>query len=128
LVPIFFEEAERVAAAGEAMVTTRMTEAEPMTIPSAVRAKRALLERKLSMARRMVSLKAMVRRALRMVFRKRVWRAFVASSLLCPVVNRIGACSRILIDWTHTWLVRPSSWIAAMGWPLPECRKKTCPF
>ncbi len=46
------------------MVTTRMTEAVPMTMPSAVSAKRVLLARKLSTASFRISLSTMVRRAL----------------------------------------------------------------
>ena len=42
------------------MVTTRMTEAVPMTMPSAASAKRALLKRKLSTASFIISLKGMV--------------------------------------------------------------------
>ena len=46
------------------MVTTRITEAVPITMPSAVSAKRTLLERKLSMASFRISLSTMVWRAL----------------------------------------------------------------
>ena len=52
------------------MVTTRITEAVPMTMPSAVSAKRILLERKLSTASLRISLSTMVRRALRSVSSK----------------------------------------------------------
>ena len=50
------------------MVTTRMSEAEPMTIPSAVSAKRTLLARKLSKASNTISLRTIVRLALSRVF------------------------------------------------------------
>ena len=46
------------------MVTTRITDAVPMTMPSAVSAKRVLLARKLSAASFRISLIIMVRRAL----------------------------------------------------------------
>ena len=46
------------------MVTTRITEAVPITMPSAVSAKRSLLARKLSIASFRISLSSMVRRAL----------------------------------------------------------------
>ncbi len=52
------------------MVTTRITEAVPITMPSAVRAKRILLARKLSTASLSISLSTMVRRALRSVSSK----------------------------------------------------------
>jgi len=52
------------------MVTTRITEAVPMTMPSAVNAKRTLLERKLSTASLRISLSTMVRRALKSVSSK----------------------------------------------------------
>src|SRR5437773_5487441 len=45
------------------MVTTTMSEAVPITMPSAVRAKRTLLVRKESMAMLTISLKSMVWRA-----------------------------------------------------------------
>src|ERR1700683_909929 len=52
------------------MATTRMTDAVPRTMPRAVRKKRILETRKLSMARRAISLSMMVCRALAMVFSK----------------------------------------------------------
>jgi hypothetical protein len=46
------------------MVTTRMIDAEPITMPSMVSRNRILLARKLSIASRTTSLKSMVERAL----------------------------------------------------------------
>ena len=57
------------------MVTTRITEAVPITIPSAVRAKRSLLARKLSRASFRISLMSIVRRALSNVCWNAVRRA-----------------------------------------------------
>ncbi len=51
-------------------VTTRMMDAEPMTMPSMVSRKRALLARKLSMASETTSLNIMVVRALARVLSK----------------------------------------------------------
>jgi len=60
-----------------------MTEAVPMTMPSAVSAKRILLARKLSIASLRVSLNIMVRRALKSV----CWNA------LCRACSVWRACS-----------------------------------
>ena len=66
------------------MVTTRMTEAVPMTMPSAVSAKRTLLARKLSRASLRISLSTMVRRALSSVCSKEVGRFSVAVGAIVP--------------------------------------------
>src|SRR5580692_10086802 len=65
------------------MATTRMTEAVPMTMPSAVRAKRTLEARKLSRARRAISLSTMVCRALATVLSKD-FRGCVRSAGMIP--------------------------------------------
>src|ERR1035438_3355586 len=57
------------------MATTRITDAVPMTMPSAVRMKRTLEARKLSIASLAISLSMMVCRALAIVFSKERARA-----------------------------------------------------
>ena len=55
---------ERIFLAGDPNVTTRITDAEPMTMPSIVSINATLLARKLSTASRTTSLNTMVERAL----------------------------------------------------------------
>jgi len=80
LVSIFCNSARMYCLPVRPMVTTRMTEAVPMTMPSAVRAKRSLLELKLSSASLRISLRTMVRRALSSVCWKALWRSRSACS------------------------------------------------
>ncbi len=63
------------------MATTRITEAVPMTMPSAVSTKRTFDERKLSMASLAISLSMIVCRALAMVFSNEIRR--VRSEAMC---------------------------------------------
>src|SRR5580658_4593811 len=63
------------------MATTRMTDAVPMTMPSAVSTKRTFDERKLSMASLAISLSMIVCRALAMVFSNEIRR--VRSETMC---------------------------------------------
>ena len=67
LVPIFWISFRMNCLPVMPMVTTKITDAVPMTMPRAVSAKRSLLERKLSTASFRISLTTMVRRALRRV-------------------------------------------------------------
>ena len=64
LVPIFWISSEMYCLPVKPMVTTRITDAVPITMPSAVSIKRVLLARKLSPASFRISLMSMVRRAL----------------------------------------------------------------
>ena len=70
------------------MVTTRITDAVPITMPSAVRAKRVLLARKLSAASLRISLIRRVRRALNSVSSKPRWRVCSVIGFIVSLITR----------------------------------------
>ena len=76
-------------------VTTRMMDAEPMTMPSMVSRKRALLARKLSIASETISLKIMVLPALASVLSK----VFFSTAGLGTLVVAISGSIRRLPVW-----------------------------